>query len=135
MSRGLNQATLIGNLGGTPETRRLANGDEVTNFSVATNYTFKAANGDKITKTEWHRVTCWRGLSEIARKYLNKGSRVYVQGRIQYSTSEKDGVTRYFTEIVADTLLMLDGAPVAAGVGAGAANEAPEDFVPINERS
>lgn len=109
--RGLNQVNLIGNLGTTPEARRIDNGDLVATLSLATNFTYKKANGDRITTTEWHRIIVWRGLAEIAEKYLHKGSKLYIGGRIQYRKwLDKDGVTRYTTEIVANELTMLDNA-------------------------
>jgi single-strand DNA-binding protein len=112
MSRGLNQAQLIGNLGADPEVRSTPNGDRVATISIATNSQFKRASGEKVTKTEWHRVVAWKGLAEICEKYLKKGSRVFVQGRIQYRTWEdREGNTRYTTEIVASELVMLDSNP------------------------
>lgn len=112
MSRGLNKVMLIGNLGADPEIRTTSDGTMVATLSLATNFTFKNAKGDKITQTEWHRVTAWRGLAEISQKFLNKGSKLYVEGRISYGSYEKDGITRYTSEIVADEITMLDSAPV-----------------------
>jgi len=101
---------LIGNLGMHPEINMTNNGDSVATLSVATNFTYKSAAGDKITKTEWHRVVVWRGLAEIAEKYLKKGSKVYVEGRLQYRKwTDKENNTRYTTEIVASEITMLDG--------------------------
>ena len=124
MSRGLNKAMLIGNLGADPEVRTTADGTKVATLSLATNFTFKNAKGERVTTTEWHRITAWRGLAEIAEKYLKKGSKLFVEGRISYGSYEKDGITRYTTEIVADEITMLDSAPVVETAG----------FVPINER-
>lgn len=123
MSRGLNKAMLIGNLGADPEVRSTADGTRVATLSLATNFTFKNAKGDKITQTEWHRITVWRGLAEIAEKYLKKGAKLFIEGRISYgSYTDKEGIKRYTTEIVADELTMLDS------------REDTPDFVPINER-
>lgn len=111
MSRGLNQVMLIGNLGNAPEGRD-ANGTPVCNFSLATNETYQNKAGDKVTTTQWHRITAWRGLAEISVKYLRKGSKVFVQGSLQYSKyTDKDGVERYSTEIVISELTMLDPKP------------------------
>jgi len=115
MSRGLNKAMLIGNLGADPEVRSTTDGTRVATLSLATNFTYKNAKGDKITTTEWHRVTVWRGLADIAEKYLRKGSKLFVEGRISYGKyTDKDGIERYTTEIVADELTMLDNAPATA---------------------
>ena len=124
MSRGLNKVMLIGNLGQNPEIRRTSDGTPVATLSLATNFTFKNAKGDKITQTEWHRITVWRGLAEIAEKYLKKGAKLFIEGRLTYgSFTDKEGVKRYTTEIVADELTMLDNRD---------SNEAP--FVPIDQR-
>jgi len=115
MSRGLNKVTLIGNVGAAPEIRTTAGGVEVATISLATNETFKNAQGQKVTTTQWHRLTAWRGLAEIAEKYVTKGSKLAVTGSLQYSKyTDKDGVERYSTEIVIDELILLDPAPVAA---------------------
>ena len=103
----LNKVILIGNLGRDPETRYLPNGDAVTNISVATTDTWKDKAGEKQEKTEWHRVTLYRRLAEIAAEYLKKGSQVYLEGRIEYREYEKDGQKRYSTDIVASEMKML----------------------------
>ena len=103
----LNKVILIGNLGRDPETRYLPNGDAVTNISVATTDTWKDKNGEKQEKTEWHRVSLYRRLAEVAGEYLKKGSQVYIEGRIEYREYEKDGQKRYTTDIVASEMKML----------------------------
>lgn len=103
----LNKVILIGNLGRDPETRYLPNGDAVTNISVATTETWKDKGGEKQEKTEWHRVTLYRRLAEIAGEYLKKGSQVFIEGRIEYREYEKDGQKRYSTDIVASEMKML----------------------------
>ncbi len=103
----LNKVILIGNLGRDPETRYLPNGDAVTNISVATTDTWKDKNGEKQEKTEWHRVSLYRRLAEVAGEYLKKGSQVYIEGRIEYREYEKDGQKRYTTDIVANEMKML----------------------------
>ena len=107
MSKSLNKVILIGNLGRDPETRYLPNGDAVANISVATTETWKDKAGEKQEKTEWHRVTMYRRLGEIAGEYLKKGSQVYIEGRIEYREYEKDGVKRYSTDIIASEMKML----------------------------
>ena len=103
----LNKVILIGNLGRDPETRYLPNGDAVTSISVATTETWKDKSGEKQEKTEWHRVSLFRRLGEIAGEYLKKGSQVYIEGRIEYREYEKDGQKRYSTDIIASEMKML----------------------------
>ncbi len=109
MAMSLNRAQLIGNLTRDPELRQIPGGQTVATFSVATNFSWNDANGQKQEKVEFHNVVAWRKLAEIAGQYLKKGSKVYVEGRIQTRDWEgEDGVKRYRTEIVADNLIMLD---------------------------
>ena len=118
MQRGVNKVILVGNLGQDPEVRYMPNGNAVANVSVATSETWKDKNtGDNQEKTEWHRVVMFRRLGEIAGEYLKKGSKVYIEGKLQTRKWEKDGQTHYTTEIVADQMQMLDtrgggGAPM-----------------------
>jgi single-strand DNA-binding protein len=107
----LNQAQIIGNLGRDPETRYMPNGEAVTNITVATTEKWKDKNtGEAKEVTEWHRITLYRKLAEIAGQYLKKGSQVFIQGRLQTRKwTDKDGVERYTTEIVADDMVMLGG--------------------------
>ncbi|MEC4720460.1 single-stranded DNA-binding protein [Noviherbaspirillum sp. CPCC 100848] len=105
----VNKVILVGHLGRDPETRYMPNGDSVTNVAVATTETWKdKGSGERKELTEWHRVTFYRKLAEIAKEYLKKGSQVYVEGRLQTRKwTDKDGVERYTTEIIADTMQML----------------------------
>lgn len=106
----VNKVILIGNLGKDPETRYMPNGEAVTNITVATTETWKDKNGDKQEKTEWHRVTFYRKLAEIAGEYLKKGRSVYVEGRLETKQyTDKAGVERYTTGIVASDMKMLGG--------------------------
>ncbi|TWI00262.1 single-strand DNA-binding protein [Luteimonas cucumeris] len=109
MARGINKVILVGNLGNDPETKYTQSGMAVTTISLATSSSRKDKDGNQIDKTEWHRVKLFGKLGEIAGEYLRKGRQVYIEGRIEYSTSEKDGVTRYFTDIIADQMQMLGG--------------------------
>lgn len=107
---GVNKAIILGRLGKDPETRTLDNGTVVTNFSIATSESFKDKNtGEKKEVTDWHNCVAWRAVGEIAAKYLHKGDMVYVEGKIKTRSWEKDGVTRYVTEIVVDNLTLLGG--------------------------
>lgn len=107
---GVNKVILIGNLGKDPEVRHLDNGAAVANFSIATTETYKDRNsGERRDQTEWHNIVLWRGLAEVAEKYLKKGDSVYIEGKLRTRSWEKDGVTRYTTEIVGDQMTMLGG--------------------------
>lgn len=105
---GVNKVIIVGRLGKDPEVRHLENGASVANFSVATSEVYKDRNtGERKEQTEWHNVVLWRGLAEVAEKYLTKGDMVYVEGKLRTRSWEKDGVTRYTTEIVGDNMTML----------------------------
>ena len=109
MARSLNKVMLIGNLGKDPEVRHLENGTAVANFSIATTESYKDRNsGEIISNTDWHNVVVWRGLAEVVEKYLKKGAKVYVEGKLRTrSWQDKEGATRYTTEVVVDDLVML----------------------------
>ena len=110
MARGINKAILVGNLGNDPECRHTQSGMAVTKISLATTTVRKDRDGNTQEKTEWHRVTFFGKLGEIAAEYLRKGSQVYVEGRISYSEHVgDDGQKRYYTDIIADEMQMLGG--------------------------
>jgi single-strand DNA-binding protein len=120
MARSLNKATIIGNLGADPEVRSTNSGTRVATLSVATSRRWTSRTGEQQEKTEWHRVVCWDRLAEICERYLKKGDRLYVEGRIEYRQWEgQDGQTRYTTEIRANEMIMLgstgEGAPAPSG--------------------
>ena len=118
MARGINKAILVGNLGNDPETRYTQGGMAVTKISLATTSVRKDRDGNNQEKTEWHRVTFFGKLGEIAAEYLRKGSQVYVEGRITYSEhTGDDGQKRYYTDIVADEMQMLGGRGEGGGGG------------------
>ena len=103
-----NRVQLIGNLGQDPEAKTLESGKKVVKFTLATNDTYKNGEGQKIEETTWHNIVAWNGLADIAGKYLKKGHQVAIEGRIVYrSYEDKNKVTKYITEIVANDLLML----------------------------
>jgi len=107
---GVNKVILLGNLGKDPEVRYLDNGVAVANFSLATTENYKNKQGERVSQTEWHNIVLWRGLAEVAEKYLKKGASIYVEGKIKTRKWEdKDGNTRYNTEILADNMTMLGG--------------------------
>jgi len=119
-SRGINKAILIGNLGADPETRYTAGGTAVTNANIATSDSWRdKSSGEMQERTEWHRVVFFARLAEVAGEYLRKGSKVYVEGRIQTRKwQNKDGIDQYTTEIVANEMQMLD---TKGGQGGGSA--------------
>jgi single-strand DNA-binding protein len=106
---GINRVILIGNLGKDPEVMTFDNGVKKASFSLATTESYKNKEGAKVDQTEWHNVVLWRGLAEVAEKYLKKGSQIYVEGKIKYRSYEQDGVKKYITEIYADSMTMLGG--------------------------
>ncbi|WKV13510.1 single-stranded DNA-binding protein [Marivirga harenae] len=105
---GVNKVILVGRLGKDPDVRHLESGAAVANFPIATSETYKDKNGNKVEQTEWHNIVLWRGLAEIAEKYLQKGKMVYIEGKLRTRSWEKEGVTRYTTEVVGDQMTMLD---------------------------
>lgn len=116
MSRSLNKVMLIGNVGNDPEIRATGSGARVAKVSLATNRTWTDRNtGNKNEKTEWHRLTFFGRLVDIVEQYVKKGNRLYVEGRIEYSQTEGEGGTKYWTDIVVTEMVMLG----ASGGGGG----------------
>lgn len=114
MSKSLNKVILIGNLGADPEVRSTSNGGRVATLSIATSRQWKGNDGQRQEKTQWHRVICWnnkgQALADVAEKYCKKGEKVYVEGEIEYrSWQDKDGQTKYTTEINCRELILLGG--------------------------
>lgn len=132
---GVNKVILIGRLGKDPEVRNLDNGVSVANFTMATSESYKdRTTGEKKEITEWHNIVLWRGLAEISQKYLHKGDLVYIEGKLRTRSWEKEGVTRYTTEIVADNMTMLGsrggsnaGSSGNSDYGARATERAPSE--------
>ena len=105
---GVNKVILVGNLGKDPEVRYLEGGTAVAKFSLATSESYKDKTGKKVDQTEWHNIVLWRGLAEVAEKYLKKGMQVYIEGKIRSrSWEDKEGVKKYTTEIIAENLNIL----------------------------
>jgi single-strand DNA-binding protein len=118
MARGVNKVILVGNLGNDPETKYTQGGMAVTKISLATTSVRKDKEGNTQERTEWHRVTFFGKLGEIAGEYLRKGSQVYVEGSIRYDKyTGQDGVEKYFTDIIADEMQMLGGRAEGGGGG------------------
>jgi single-strand DNA-binding protein len=120
--RGVNKVILIGNIGADPELRYTPSGTAVTNFNMATNENWTDNSGDKQAKTEWHRIVVWGRLAEICNQYLRKGSKVYIEGRLQTRSWEgQDGQKKYTTEVVARDMQILDSREDYDAAGAGGA--------------
>ena len=119
MSRSVNKAIIVGNLGADPDIRSIASGARVANISVATSRRWTDRAGQQQEKTEWHRIVLWEKLADIAERYLKKGDQIYIEGEIEYrSYEDKDGVTKYMTEIRAREMVML-GSGGGGGGGGG----------------
>ncbi len=115
MSRGINKVILVGTVGKDPEVRYFQSGDAYCTLSVATNESWKDKNGDKQEKTEWHRVKFTRKLAEIVGDYVKKGQQIYVEGKLETSKyTDKQGIERYSTDIIANEMQMLGGRPSGA---------------------
>lgn len=125
MSRSLNKATLIGNMGADPEIRSTNSGTRVATLSIATSRSWTSRSGEQGEKTEWHRVICWDKLADVCERFLKKGDRVYIEGRIEYRQWEgQDGQKKYTTEIRALEMIML-----GSGGGGG------EPYSPVSSES
>ncbi len=115
---GINKVILVGNIGKDPEVRHLEGGVAVAKFPLATSETYKKSDGTKVETTEWHNIVMWRGLAEIAEKYVRKGSLVYIEGKIKTNSWEDNGVKKFRTEIIADVMTMLGRKPDDASAAA-----------------
>ncbi len=130
---GVNKVILVGHLGKDPEVRHLENSVNVASFSLATTETITNKNGEKQDLTEWHNIVVWRGLADVAEKYLKKGKQIYVEGKIRTrSWDDKEGIKRYTTEIVADSFTMLGKKEDGPSSGNNAASSIPSASEIIN---
>ncbi len=126
----VNKVILIGHVGHDPEVRYIESNTPVCNLRIATSEVYKNKNGERVTNTEWHTVVLWRGLAEVAEKYVKKGSQIYIEGKIRTRNwDDKEGNKRYTTEIVADVLQLLgkrediQSSPVSSSASAAASTE------------
>lgn len=125
--RGVNRVVLIGNLGREPDLQHLEGNIAVAKFPLATTETYKDKNGNLVSQTEWHTVVLWRGLAELAQRFLHKGSLIYLEGRIRTRTWEdKDKNRRFSTEIIGDNLVMLDKRKEQSEMSNGDNHHAPD---------
>ena len=131
MSRSLNRVQIIGNLGADPELRTTTGGASVANLSVATSRRWNDRQGQQQEKTEWHKVIFWENLAEVCEKYLKRGDRLYVEGSIEYRQYEdKEGQTRYITEIRGREMIMLGGRGESAQFDASSRSAGPSRGAP-----
>ena len=119
MARGVNKVILLGNLGNDPDVKYTQGGMAIATLSVATTYSRKDKDGNFQEKTEWHRVKLFGKTAEVAGEYLKKGRQVYIEGRIEYGSYEKDGVKHYTTDIIGEDMQMLGGGDGQRGGGEG----------------
>ncbi len=123
----INKVILVGNVGKDPEIRHLDSGVAVANFPLATSESYIAKNGDKVSTTEWHNIVLWRGLADVAEKYVTKGRQLYIEGKIKTRAwDDKDGNKRYTTEIVADVMQMLGNKSDSQGQSSNGGASQPE---------
>lgn len=108
MALGINKVILVGNLGRDPEIRTLESGAKLATFSIATTESYKDREGNKQETTEWHRIVAWRGLADVIERYVRKGTKIYIEGKLSTRSYEQDGVTKYATEVIARDMLLLD---------------------------
>jgi single-strand DNA-binding protein len=135
MARGVNKVILIGNLGADPEVRYMPTGGAVANITIATSESWTDKNtNERKEHTEWHRVVIYNRLAEVAGEYLRKGSKVYIEGKLRTRKwQDQQGVERYTTEVIAEELQMLDGAPAGQGAAPGGQPAQPQQQRPQNQ--
>lgn len=127
----VNKVILVGNVGKDPEVRHLDSGVAVANFPLATSESYTAKNGDRVTTTEWHNIVLWRGLADVAEKYVTKGRQLYIEGRIRSrSYDDKDGNKRYITEIYGDVMQMLGSKDSNQGPDSGTSSPSSQESTP-----
>jgi single-strand DNA-binding protein len=135
MARGVNKVILLGNLGNDPDVKYTQGGMAITTLSLATTSVRKDRDGNQQEKTEWHRVKLFGKLGEIAGEYLKKGRQVYIEGRLEYGSYEKDGVKHYTTDIVGDEMQMLGGGGAGGGDrGDYSGGDRPQRSAPAQRR-
>lgn len=127
----VNKVILVGNVGKDPETRYLDESTAITKFPMATSETYKNKSGERVSNTEWHNVVLWRGLAQVAEKYVKKGTQIYIEGRIKTrSYDDADGNRKYITEIVGDQMQLLSRKPDEGGQGAQGAQPQNSEQTP-----
>jgi len=127
----VNKVILIGNLGADPKVTSTPGGDTVARFSIATSEAWKDKNGEKQERTEWHRIVAWGRLADICGKYLMQGNPIYLEGKLQTRSWEKEGVTQYTTEVVMKELKMLPSAKGRTADDDAGYGQIPDDDIPF----
>ncbi|HPE86646.1 MAG: single-stranded DNA-binding protein [Bacteroidales bacterium] len=123
MASGVNKVILVGNLGNDPDVVAIETNLKKATFRMATTESYRNREGQRVDQTEWHTITVWRGLAEVVEKYLHKGSKVYVEGRLRTREyTDKEGIKKYFTEVLCDSLVMLDRVDSNTNGGTNAAS-------------
>ena len=130
MSGTVNKVILIGNLGTDPETKHFPDGNSLTRIAIATSETYTNKDNEKVTATEWHNVTLRRGLSGIAQKYLKKGDKVYIEGKLKTRSWDENGVKKYATDVVADNMTMLTPKGMSGNSTAPQENNSNSSYYP-----
>lgn len=128
---GVNKVILVGNVGKDPEVQYVREDVPVARFTLATSESYRDKNGERQTTTEWHNLVVWRGLAKVVEQYVKKGSQLYIEGKITNRSYEKDGVTKYFTEIVVSNMEMLSRSGGSDGISNG--NNQNTQNAPVNE--
>jgi len=131
---GINKVILVGNLGKDPEVRAISTDRKVANFSLATTESYKNKSGERVDQTEWHNVVFYGPIADVIERYLRKGSQIYVEGKIRTrSYDDKDGVKKYITEIIGDTMTMLGTKGGSSDSPAGASSSSSSQSSPVME--
>lgn len=120
---GINRVILIGNLGKDPDVITFENGVKKATFSLATSESYKNKEGNRVDQTEWHNIVMWRGLADIAERFLHKGNQIYIEGKLKTRSYEQDGIKKYITEIFVDNMTMLGSRKDAAEGGQPNSNQ------------
>lgn len=131
----VNKVILVGNVGKDPEVQHISADVSVARFTLATSESYRDKNGERVTNTEWHNIAAWRGLSKVVEQYIHKGTQLYIEGKITNRSYEKDGQTRYFTEIIANEIKILGKRPEGESQYAQAPQNAVQSRQPshVNE--
>jgi single-strand DNA-binding protein len=128
---GINKAILVGNVGKDPVVQYIKEDLPVARFTLATSETYRDKNGEKVTNTEWHNIVAWRGTAKLVEQYVKKGTQLYIEGKITTRSYDKDGVTRYFTEIVTNTIQFIGKAESGTSTGAQTSAKKEDEMPPV----
>jgi single-strand DNA-binding protein len=129
---GINKVILVGNVGKDPVVQYLKEDVPVARFTLATSETYRDKKGEKVTNTEWHNIVAWRNTAKVVEQYIKKGAQLYIEGKITNRSYEKDGVTKYMTEIVANTIQMLGRAESGSSSSSSSTSKKEEDMPPVS---